>query len=214
VTKDNLLYASVGVLLGFIAGYMLHEMIMTRQPPRLTPELRAQIVARPGEDGGGPMQQQAAPPPGPAAPTGAAAGGPPMAEVQELQARLQQNPNDTEAMLRLANLNFDIRNWSRAQELYIKYLELNPQDVDVMTDLGISYRETRQFDQALQMFAKAKAADPNHWQAYYNEVVVLAFDLKRLDEANQSLAKLQALQPDNPNVAQLAEAVAKQRNAA
>lgn len=212
MTKDNLLYASIGVLLGFIAGYMLHEMLMARQPPRLTPELRAQIVARPGEEGA-PMQQQAPPQGGPA-PSAGGGTGPAMAEVQELQTRLQQNPNDTEAILRLANLNFDIRNWSRAQELYAQYLELKPGDVDVMTDLGISYRETRQFDQALQMFAKAKAADPNHWEAYYNEVVVLAFDLKRMDEANQSLAKLQELQPNNPAVSQLVQAVAQQRNAA
>ena len=117
MTKDNLLSASIGVLLGFIAGYMLHEMIVARQPPRLTPEMRAQIVASPDSAGGAPMQE---------APPQAAAGGPASAEVQELQARLQQNPDDTEAILRLANLNFDIGNWSRAQELYARFLELKP----------------------------------------------------------------------------------------
>ena len=205
MTKDNLLSASIGVLLGFIAGYMLHEMIVARQPPRLTPEMRAQIVASPDSAGGAPMQE---------APPQAAAGGPASAEVQELQARLQQNPDDTEAILRLANLNFDIGNWSRAQELYARFLELKPEDVDVMTDLGISYRETRQYDEALALFDKAQQINPQHWQSYYNEVVVLAFDLKRLDEADRTLATLQQMQPGNPNVAQLAAAVAKQRNAA
>jgi tetratricopeptide (TPR) repeat protein len=205
VTKDNLLSASIGVLLGFIAGYMLHEMLIARQPPRLTPEMRAQIVASPDSAGGAPMQE---------APPQAAAGGPASAEVQELQARLQQNPDDTEAILRLANLNFDISNWGRAQELYARYLELNPQDVNVMTDLGISYRATRQFDQALALFDQAQKVDPQHWQSYYNEVVVLAFDLKRLDDADRTLATLQQMQPGNPQVAELASAVAKQRNAA
>ncbi|HEV2845599.1 MAG TPA: tetratricopeptide repeat protein, partial [Thermoanaerobaculia bacterium] len=158
--------------------------------------------------------QQAAPPQGAPPPEAAGGTGPAMAEVQQLQARLQESPNDTDAMLRLANLNFDIRNWQRAQELYARYLELEPKNVDVMTDLGISYRETRQFNEALAMFAKAKQVNPQHWQAYYNEVVVLAFDLQRLDEANQSLARLQELQPGNPDVARLAEAVAKQRDAA
>ncbi len=209
MTKDNFLSASIGVLLGFIAGYMLHEMLIARQPPRLTPEMRAQIVASPDSAGGAPMQQQA--PPQGAMPPG---GGPAAPEVQELQARLQQNPDDTEAMLRLANLNFDISNWGRAQELYTRYLELRPGDVNAMTDLGISYRNTRQFDQALALFNQAQEINPQHWESYYNEVVILAFDLKRLDEANQTLAQLQQLQPGNPDVARLAEAVAKQRGAA
>lgn len=137
-----------------------------------------------------------------------------MAEVQQLQARLQENPEDTEAIRRLANLNFDIQNWPRAQELYARYLELRPGDPDVMTDLGISYRESRQYDLALQQFDKAQEVNPQHWQSYYNEVVVLAFDLKRFDEAGRSLAKLQELQPGNPDVARLAEAVARGRDAA
>lgn len=211
MNKDSFLSALIGILIGFIGGYMLHEVMVARQPPRLTPELRAQIVMGP-EQGGGPMQ--AAPQ---AAPPGAApGGGAPMAEIQELQARLQQNPDDVEAMLRLANLNFDIQNWARAQELYARYLTLRPDDADVMTDLGISYRETKQFDKALEIFDKTQEIAPQHWQSYYNEVVVLAFDLKRMDAANQTLAKLQEIQPDNPEVARLAQAVASagQRNAA
>ena len=111
MTKDNFTFAVVGLLLGFIGGYMLHEVMVSRQPPRLTPEMRAQIVASPGE-GGAPMQG-AAPQEAPAA--GAAAGsGPASTEVQELQAALAKNPNDADAIRRLADLNFDIQNWSRA----------------------------------------------------------------------------------------------------
>lgn len=202
----------MGILLGFIAGYMLHELLMARQPPRLTPELRAQIVADPNAAGGG-MQgaapQGAAPAAGPGVDTGAV-----MAELQQLQGALEQNPQDTEILRRMANLNFDLQNWTQAQQLYSRYLELRPEDPDVMTDLGISYRESRQFDQALALFDKAQQINPNHWQSYYNEVVVLAFDLKRFDEANQSLARLQELQPGNPDVARLAEAVARSRDAA
>ncbi|HEX6903988.1 MAG TPA: tetratricopeptide repeat protein [Thermoanaerobaculia bacterium] len=211
MTKDNFTFAVVGILLGFIGGYMMHEVMVARQPPRLTPELRAQIVADPNAGGG--AMQGAAPQGDPAA--GPAAGnGPAMAEVQQLQAALEQNPNDADVIRRLADLNFDIQNWPRAQQLYVRYLELRPGDPNVMTDLGISFRESKQYDQALEQFDKAQAIDPQHWQAYYNEVVVLAFDLKRFDEADRSLAKLQELQPGNPNVARLAEAVAKSRGGA
>jgi cytochrome c-type biogenesis protein CcmH/NrfG len=225
MNKDNLVFAVFGILVGFIAGYLVHEVIAVRQPPRLTPELRAQI-AMPGEDPmAGPADNRvsdvapgaggdtAASAPG-GAPGGAGPAPASMEEVQQLRAYVEQNPNDADAVLRLANLNFDIRNWMRAEELYRQYLKLRPGDANVMTDLGISYRESKKFDEALAQFDQAQKIAPDHWQSYYNEVVVLAFDLKRFDDADRVLAELQRLQPGNPDVARLADAVSKQRSAA
>jgi cytochrome c-type biogenesis protein CcmH/NrfG len=214
LSKDHFLSAIIGVLLGFISGYVLHEVVSSRQPPRLTPELRAQI-ALPGESPTGPAAGEAPAEPGAAAPGAAPAGGPgpAMEQIQQLREYVDKNPNDADAVRQLANLNFDIRNWARAQELYNHYLTLRPNDPDVLTDLGISYRESRQFDQALERFRQAKKVAPDHWQSLYNEVVVLAFDLKRHDEAQKILAELQRMQPNNPDVAKLAAAV-NQRSAA
>jgi len=220
VNRDNLLFATIGVLVGFIAGYLMHEVMATRQPPRLTPELRSQIVIPGAEQGGGPAPEGAegdagaAPDPGASPAAGPGGTGPAVQEVQQLKEYVDKNPNDAQAVRKLADLNFDIRNWQRAQELYRHYLELKPNDPDVLTDLGISLRETKDYDQALRHFQEAQKVAPDHWQAYYNQVVVLAFDLKKLDEANQVLAKLQQMQPGNPDVEKLAGAVAKQRSAA
>ncbi len=222
MNKDNLQFVTIGILVGFISGYLVKEMMVSRQPPRLTPELRAQIVL-PGENPAegaaqaqGPTDARTAdtanPGMGGVAPGGGS--GPAMEEIQRLRAHVEQNPNDADAVLRLANLNFDIRNWTRAQELYNHYLGLRPDSPDVLTDLGISYRETQQFDRALERFRQARKVAPDHWQSYYNEVVVLAFDLKRYGEADPLLQELQRLQPGNPEVAKLADAVARQRSAA
>ena len=218
VNRDNLLFATIGILVGFITGYLVHEVMATRQPPRLTPELRAQIVVPGGEQGSGgaPGGDAGAAPAandgGGAGPAGP--GGAPMQAIQELRAYVEKNPNDADAVRKLADLNFEIRNWKRAQELYRHYLELKPGDADVMTDLGISYRETQDFDKSLQLFQQVHQAAPDHWKSYFNEVVVLAFDLKKVNEAKVPLAKLQQMQPGNPDVVRLADAVAKQRTAA
>jgi tetratricopeptide (TPR) repeat protein len=224
--KDNILFLMGGLLVGFVVAYLMFEAMASRQPPRLTPALRAQIVA--GDEGNGgngsaPMgggdAQAAASAAGAAgaavaavdpAAAGANGGTPPMAEIQKLREYVEKNPNDLEAVRKLADLNFDIQNWQRAQELYTHYLELKPKDTDVMTDLGITYRGLRQFDKALDMFHQAKKLDPNHWQSDYNEVVVLAFDLKKTAQANVVLTELRKMQPANPDVAKLAEAVARQ----
>ena len=223
MNRDNLLFATIGILVGFIAGYLVHEVMATRQPPRLTPEMRAQIVVPGGEQGAAaaPDADAGAAPAandggaGPAAPAGGGDGGAPgMQAIQELKAYVEKNPNDANAVRQLANLNYEIRNWRRAQELYLHYLELKPGDPDVLTDLGTSYRWTKEFDKALHLFQEAHKAAPDHWKSYFNEVVVLAFDLKKPDEAKGPLAKLQQMQPTNPAVIELADAVAKQRSAA
>src|SRR6185295_12785353 len=127
---------------------------------------------------------------------------------------VEQHPDDPEAVRRLADLNFQISNWPRAQELYSHYLKLRPGDPDVLTDLGITYRETQQFDQALDRFRQARKLAPQHWKSYFNEVVVLALDLRRFDDADPILKELQRMQPGNPDVARLTEVVSRQRKAA
>lgn len=221
MNKDNLLYTIIGTLIGFVSAYLLFEAMSTRQPPRLTPELRAQIALSEEELRAGEGAAEGAtdartadtsnPAMGGAAPGGS---GPMNAQVQQLKEYVEQHPEDAEAVLQLANLNFDIRNWPRAQELYNQYLKLRPNDSKVLVDLGVTYRETRRFDEALGHFRQARKLAPENWQALFNEVVVLAFDLKRYDEASPVLEQLQRMQPGNPDVARLAEEIARQRSAA
>ncbi|MFL6203155.1 MAG: tetratricopeptide repeat protein, partial [Thermoanaerobaculia bacterium] len=132
MNKDNLIFAVFGILVGFISGYLMHEVVASRQPPRLTPELRAQIAV--GEDpraAAGAEGEQA----GAQAANGGGAGAPnmpSMEEIQELKAYVEKNPNDADAVRKLADLNFDIRQWQRAQQLYIQYLKLRPGDPNVL----------------------------------------------------------------------------------
>ena len=238
MNKDNVLFAVIGILIGFISGYLLHEVMAARQPPRLRPGDVA--AAGPGgisaPDGGGDAGAAGAagspanagnPPPDGAGALGmgggpAAAGAPgapggagaPMAAIQQLREYVEKNPNDADAVLKLANANFDIRRWDRARELYTQYLKLKPDQPDILSDLGITYRELRQFDQALEQFQKAQKLAPTHWQAQYNQAVVLGIDLKRYDDAQKVLADIEKLQPGNPDVAKLAAEVDRRRKAA
>jgi tetratricopeptide (TPR) repeat protein len=196
LNRDNVLFTVIGLLTGFIAGYVMHETMAQRQPPRLVPGATAATAAATGGAGAG-------------AP--AAGGGPPMAAVQELSRRVAENPDDADAVRELADMNYNIRNWSRAVELYEHYLELRPDDVDAMTDLGAAYRGVGNLTGALELFRKVRERFPDRWQALYNEIIVLAFDLEDLDAASQPLAELQALRPDDPDVARLAAEIEKRR---
>jgi Tfp pilus assembly protein PilF len=137
-----------------------------------------------------------------------------MAEISRLKEQVAKNPNDADAVLTLANLNYDIRNWQRSKELYEQYLKLRPAQPDVLTDLGVSLRGLGDFQGAMERFEQAQKLQVGHWQSLYNEVVVLAFDLKDMPRASSVLAKLKQLQPDNPEVTRLAEEVAKRGGSA
>lgn len=203
MTRDHLLVLLIGLLSGFILGYVAHETMAARQP---VPAFAA----------GGPQQAgqtaapQAAQQQGQTAPQGAAA----MQQVQQLRAYVAENPDDLDAVRKLANLNYDIANWSRAVELYSAYMEKRPDDVDVATDLGAALRHQGRPEEALKLFDLVRERRPDHWQSLYNQILVLAFDLGRLDDAWAKVLELQEMQPGNPDVERLATEVERRRDAA
>jgi len=191
MNRDIILFSVIGLLTGFIGGYFVHEMMVERQPPRLaqaSTDPHSNEVAAPGPQGA------------------------PMAEITRLRERLASHPDDADALLELANMNYDIRSWDRARGLYERYIELRPAGPDVLTDLGVCLRGLGESRAALERFKEAQALAENHWQSLYNEVIVLALDFEDYEAADPSLARLVELQPNNEDVARLVEEVQRRRS--
>lgn len=201
MNKDHVLFLVIGLLSGFLLGYVAHEVMASRQP------MRATFAADAGNAGVNSSSQ----PPRQAPQPGGGGGGPAMEQVQQLRAYVEKNPNDSQAVRELANLNYDINNWQRAAELYEQYLRLVPDEPNVMTDLGACLRNLGRSTEALAVFQRAREKAPEHWQARYNEVLVLAFDLGRWDDADKALSELLKLQPTNPDVTHLADEFQRKR---
>lgn len=237
MNKDNAISVVMGLLVGFIVGYVLHDVMVAHQPLRRLPGEGAVVpsaAAPDAENGGGAPADDAAAAAaagggaaagadgGAAAGGGGTAGGgggtaaggsppPAMAAVQQLRDYVATHPKDADAVLKLANLNFDINNFGRAKDLYTQYLGLRGPNADVLTDLGTCYRQLRQFDTALAQFRHAEELAPGHWKSRFAEVVVLAFDLNQTAAADQAFGRLQAMAPGQPEVAQLGAALQRRR---
>jgi len=211
MNRDNLLFVLLGFMLGFVGAYLAFEAVSARQPPRRVPGAVDESAAATGVPPAGGGEGAAAP--GVQAPSGAPPGAP-MAEIAKLRDYVQKHPEDKDAVRKLANLNFDIGNWQRAQDLYLQFLKVSEGDPDLLTDLGITYRELGKPEAALERFREAEKLAPAHWQSRFNQVVVLGLDLARYDEADRILADLRRTQPGNPDIERLAAEVAKKHKEA
>ncbi len=133
------------------------------------------------------------------------------AEINALKGRLQKNDKDVEALVRLANLYQDAAMWEQAADYYGRAIELR-EDPDLITDLGTCFRGLRQFDRAIDSFARASALAGDHWQSRFNFAIVSGFDLGQYDAALAAVDWLEALDPTPPNVAELRHALERARN--
>ena len=73
---------------------------------------------------------------------------------------------------------------------------LAPDNPDVLTDLGVMYRESGKFEMAEQSFRKAAQINPKHQNALFNRGVVLFFDLGHKDDARRVWRQLLAVNPN------------------
>jgi tetratricopeptide (TPR) repeat protein len=185
----------VGLMVGLAVGYVLAE----RQPIPPAKALRAgapQAAAQGGAlpEGHPPLDSGAASPESRALER----------QIAELQTLLTQNPGDVGLMVALGNANFDAGRWQDARVWYERALE-DPGRVDpnIVTDLAVVYRNLGEPRRSLELLDRAIALDDDHWQAWYNKVVVLHFDLHEHGAARDALNRLRALAEGNPQVPDL-----------
>lgn len=180
---DAVAFIIVGFVVGFIAVFTIVE-------PRATAALKAQPkVFKPG-------------PPQPA-------GGAPAVDaklLRQLESQVQANPTNFDAIVQLANLNYDQRNFPEAARLFGKALELRPAEIDLRTDYATVLFYSQRVDEALAEFQKVLDQNPTHPPALFNMGVVL---LQAKDDPEGAIRHWQTLVDTHPDYPQI-ELVKKQ----
>ena len=126
--------------------------------------------------------------------------------VTFLKAANKLKPDDREIIVHLGNANFDGDKYEEAEKWYMAALAKKPDDVNVRTDLGLTFvfRDTPNYDRAIKEFTQSLDGDPNHVQTIQNLTVAYT---KKGDaaKANETLGKLEGLDPQNKAVPKLRE---------
>lgn len=121
--------------------------------------------------------------------------------ITALEAEVTKNHTNGEAWTRLANLYFDTNQVKKSIAAYNHALEHLPPNADILTDLGVMYRNDKQPDKAVESFDRAIQANPKHETSRMNKGIVLLYELNRAPEALQAWQELLAVNPNamSPN---------------
>lgn len=230
MTKDNILFSIIGLLLGVIAGYVFATAVNQRGYGR-------QEVAAVG--GPASAQQGAGLPENhpPVAGGGAEQGAPSVdeaavirkaeAEQENFDAQMEAarvhyearryddaitfltranrlRPQERGPMVILGNAHFDANRFEEAEKWYAAALQKNAKDVNVRTDLGLTFlfRVPPDVDRAVQEFRKSLEIDPGHEQTLQNLAVALT-KKGDYDGADRALVKLAEVNPSNQSLSKL-----------
>ncbi|MGB8508814.1 MAG: tetratricopeptide repeat protein, partial [Pyrinomonadaceae bacterium] len=118
----------------------------------------------------------------------------------------QLKPGDYSTLVNLGNVNFEAKRYEVAEQWYREALAKKPDDVDVRADLGLTYfvREPAQVDKAIEEFRRVLERRPDHLPTLHN--LTLALTKKGdLTEAERTLARLEKMNPGNRDLPRLRE---------
>ena len=174
---DSIAFGIAGVVFGLISGWIIGS-----QQAALRPGAAPVVVSAPAPAGG-------------VAPAAAVLD---ETKVKALSSVAGQQPTNPQPRVELANLYFDAERYTDAIKWYGDALKLAPKDVDVSTDLGVSYYYTNQPDRALQQFDESLKIDPTHAKTLLNMGIVRAFGKQDLAGAEQAWQQVIGLGPNSP----------------
>jgi len=222
--KDNILYSIIGVLLGFIVGFMFANSANQRG-----------YAAQPTSAVAPQQQMEGLPPDHPPIAQKPADNSAELDAVAKLakekpqdfetqrkagevfynagryddagkywEAALRLRPGDADVLVSLGNTAFDDEKFEQAEKWYALALVKRPDDVNVRTDYGLTFllREPPSFDRAISEFRGSLERDPTHVQTLQNLTVALARK-GDADAAREALARLEAVSPNNPALPRL-----------
>ncbi len=194
VKRDHILMLAAGFVVGAVVTFIVMKQTGLQAPQAVAPPSTT-AASQPSSTGAGqpafdPDQHNAM--------------------ITQFIERARSTPKDASSKIMLANIYYDKGDFAGAIPWYEEALKLQPENSDVIVDLGVCYRENKQYQKALQLFDQALAVDPKKKQALFNKAVVYGLDLKDGTKAREILGLIEKDYPGDPMAAQLRGSLPKQ----
>lgn len=106
--------------------------------------------------------------------------------IAAIERAKQSSPNDFNLIVSEANIQYKIGNKARYKELIAQAISINPNNVDLLFNLGVISAEEKDFDAAKEYYTKAIATDPKYINAkMYMVALILDQEQGIIDEMNK-----------------------------
>jgi len=113
--------------------------------------------------------------------------------------------------VQIGNDYFDLGDAQKSISAYTRALDIKGDDPNVLTDLGVMYRQAGDFQKALASFRKAASVSPTHPQSRMNIGVVLMHDLNDPKGAITAWEDYLRVAPNDPNAANIRQSIEQLR---
>lgn len=117
-----------------------------------------------------------------------------MQMINDLEAKVKQNPEDYKSLLELAHLKNDSGLFDAAIQNYKTFLDKNPEDADARVDMGVCYFNLRDYPNAIKEMETALKYEPKHQIAHLN-LGVVNLAAGNLEKSKEWLQKAYDLNP-------------------
>jgi tetratricopeptide (TPR) repeat protein len=186
MTRENILFAIIGILLGFIVGFMFASSMSQRIP---APQVASRSQAMPADH----------PPVGEAQ-----SGADPQAVREQVAASLEKarnEPKNFDAQVKAAELYYQIGRYDQSIEFLLKANQIQPTDYRTVTLLGLTNLDAGHYETAEKWYRAAL-------KMRQDDVMVLAGlaaatlekgDAKAAEDAIAQLEKVDPNSEDLPN---------------
>jgi tetratricopeptide (TPR) repeat protein len=200
--KDNVVFALTGMVIGIILGVLIASQsvgkMQTVQPGTQTANV---------SNGGGNQEQ---------ADQQLPKGHPPINneslqnEIAQQQEILKKDPENQGAIVAIANMNYDMKNFPEAIKWYEKAVTKDPKNINLLTDLGTSYLQSQNFDKAMEYYNKSLSINPKHYQTLMN-VGIARMAVGDKKGATEAWEKIVTFYPNDPNTSMIKNALQEMR---
>lgn len=194
MSRENILFAIIGLLLGFIVGFMFaSSMSQKAATPAVAGSAQGLPADHPPVSGG---QQGAAPNPQAM-----------QAQVQASLEKARNEPQNFEAQIQAADLYYQIQRYDQALEYLLKANQLKPTDYRTVVLLGMVNLDATHYDQAEKWYRAAM-------KMKQDDVMVLAglaaTTLQKGDAkaAEVAIAQLEKADPNSEDLPQFRDKLA------
>ena len=191
MSRENILFAIIGILLGFIVGFMFaSSMSQKMASQQATTASQGMPADHPAVGGAQAQDPQAV-----------------RAEVSASLEKARSEPNNFDAQIKAAQLYYQIQRYDQALEFLLKANQLKPTDYDTVVALGVVNLDAEHFDTAEKWYRAAMKMKSDDVRVLAG---LAAATLEKGDAkaAEDAIAKLEKVDPNSQDLPQFRDRLA------